>query len=110
MSVRSARLANGDVTSGTLATFYTAPTGKRVIIKNIVAQNTNGAANRLQVVGKSSGGTILWGFNLYGAIVNTSGDTVNFNPWIVMNAGELLQLAAAANGFHVVVSGAELAL
>jgi hypothetical protein len=109
VSVHSARLAQGPVTSGTLATFYTAPTGKRTIVKNIVAQNTNAAANRLQVAVKS-GATTLVTFNIYGAAVNTSGDTTNMLPWIVLNAGDVLQLAAAANGFQVVVSGTELDL
>lgn len=109
MSVHSARLAVGPVTSATPATFYTCPTGKRTIVKNIVAQNTNAAANRLQVLLKSGASTLVT-FNIYGAALNASGDTTNTLPWIVMNAGDVLQLAAAANGFQVVVSGTELAL
>jgi hypothetical protein len=108
VTVHSAQLAYGPVTSGSLSTFYTAPSGKRVIVKNIIAHNTNAAANRLQVVVKSSGGTILVSFSLFGAAINASGDTVNLLPWLVMNEGQLLQLAAAANGFDVMVSGTEL--
>jgi ATP-dependent protease ClpP protease subunit len=110
VSVHSARLANGPVTSGSLSTFYTCPTGTRTIIKHVIAKNTNAAANRLQVVIKSSGGTILMNFNLFMAITQTAGDTQQLLPWMVMDAGDLLQLAAAANGVEVYVSGTELTL
>ncbi len=97
------------MTSGTPSTFYTVPTGKRTIVKNIVAQNNNAAANRLQVQCKT-GSTIIVEFNIYGAALNASGDTTVTNPWLVLNAGDTLLMAVAANGFYVAISGAELDL
>lgn len=109
MSVHSARLAAGHVSSAAYTTWYTCPTGKRTIVKSVLARNRAGAANRM-VIGLTVGGTLVWNYSVYGAIINTSGDSINFQPWLVMNAGDLLQLAVAADGFDVAVSGTELDL
>jgi hypothetical protein len=106
VSVHSNQLAT--VTVGTTeVTCYTVPTGKRTIVKNIVACNTNAAANTVAIE-VYNGATLLAFFRLYTAIEETPGDTVSMLPWIVLNAGQTLKAVSAHASTVLLISGSEL--
>lgn len=107
MTVHSTQLGAGHVVSATGVSFYVVPAGKRTIVKSIVAQNSAAGTNRLAVLGLT-GGTAEWWLNAFFTASATQGDTVILSPWIVMNAGDEIEVAATSSGIYLVISGAEL--
>jgi hypothetical protein len=106
VSVHSDLLAAA-VQGTTEATLYTVPTGKRTIVKSVVACNTNAAANIVAIEGYSAG-TLIWFYRVYLAIEATSGDSSLTLPWIVMDAGQQLRAVATKASAYLAISGSEL--
>jgi hypothetical protein len=96
-----------DTGSG-ISTLYTVPAAKRTILKSIVAQNYNAAANVL-TVSVWSGSTELFQWAYYLAANPGNGDSVLSLPWVVLNTGQLLKVQTLHASLTVVASGAELA-
>ena len=107
MAAHSTQLAAAHVTSGTLTGVYTVPSGIRTILKSIVTFNDYSGTNYLQLVGYQ-GATELFQMRVYMAASGGAGDTQVVLPWVVMNVGQSIELAAAHSGVYVVLSGAEL--
>jgi hypothetical protein len=107
MPVHSARLATTIALGTSLTTLYTVPTGKRTIIKSVVAQNFTASTPTL-TMGIYSGSTEIGQWSIHMASLGTVGDTQIVPVWIVMNAGELLKAFSSAASIGVVVSGTEL--
>jgi hypothetical protein len=107
MAAHSTQLAAAHVTSGALTDVYDVPSGKRTIVKSVVAFNGYAGTNYLQLVGYE-GATELFQLRVYMAASGSAGDTQILLPWIVMNDGQKIELAAQHSDIYVVLSGAEL--
>jgi phosphoribosylformylglycinamidine (FGAM) synthase-like amidotransferase family enzyme len=88
---------------------YTVPAGKRTIVKNVILQNNAAAANRA-ILGIYNGATVLAAWGLTPGPSASLTETLTYDSWFVMNAGETLKVSAAASSLEVIVSGAELIL
>lgn len=107
-AIRSQQLgANVAVVSRVL--LYTVPTGKRTIVKSLLAQNLASAAIRV-VFDFAAGSTIYGYFCMHPAAALSSGETVYQDTWIVLEPGDTIHATGASTGAAVVVSGAELTL
>lgn len=83
--LRATQFFQGTITSTSYVSVYTVPTGHRIILKNVHARNRSGSTNGAYC--RVSTGTELVHFNVGGS---SFGD---WNGWIVLNAGQVLQLA-----------------
>jgi hypothetical protein len=103
-ALRSTQLWKGVVTSTTPTTVYTVPTGKRAIIKLVTAMNAGSATRDLQLRIGGLGTVYHWNLTAYG----TGGDKATQAFWIVLNAGETIQLDLTVAGtVSVTISGSE---
>lgn len=103
-ALRATQLASAAINTTTPTTVYTVPTGKRAIVKQIVAQNTTGTSKDLQFRLPVLGTVLHWVLAAYG----TGADRVVQNVWIVLNAGDTIKLNTVVAGLvNVVISGSE---
>jgi hypothetical protein len=109
MTPRSTQLCAAHITSGSLGLVYTVPAGKRTIVKSLTCYNDHAGTNYLQVVGYT-GATELFQVRVYMAAAGSTGDTQELMLWLVLNAGQTVEMAAEASGVQVLMSGAELDL
>lgn len=109
MTVRSTQLgiANPVTTSGN--NIYTVPSNTRTIVKSIYIENLHSAAQRI-VISVKSGSTNLVQLVVTPGAVNSATETSFLNVWLVMNAGQVLNILPVLGNCEVVVSGAELPL
>jgi hypothetical protein len=110
VTVHSDRLGSGAALGAGYHTVYTCPTGKRTIVKSIWLRNNTAAAitGAFQVV--ISGGATISFFQPLAA-TPAAGSTVKLEPWVVLRAGDALNIAGiAGSGVDAYVSGAELTL
>lgn len=107
MTVHSTQLAVGSVANATETTIYTAPSGKRVIVKSITILSAQSAAVAVAIViikGGGGSGTL----HAYCTAFGTNGDTAILSPWIVLNAGDSVAVIFGSSGGWYTASGAEL--
>jgi hypothetical protein len=110
VTVRSSLLGTANVSDSSAHVLYTVPAGYRTIVKSIIVKGGATAASRAAFRLLRSG-TALANFSAFMSAINTSGDTVFLLPWLVMNAGDSLDVTfSAAAGGWVAVSGTELLL
>lgn len=109
MTVRSKQLgiANPVTTSGN--NIYTVPASHRAIVKSIYIENLHSAAQRV-VMSVKSGSTNLVQLVVTPGAVNSATETSFLNVWLVMEAGQVLNILPLLGNVECVVSGAELAL
>lgn len=107
MAVHSTHLGHV-LSQGTAeATVYTVPANTRTILKSVVAQNLNAAAQRLTVK-VWNGATQLSQYTLDLTATGTAGQSAVSLPWIVLNAGWHITVVASAASISVALSGTEL--
>ena len=109
MSVRSKQLGLGTSLGTGTHDLYTVPAGYRTIVKSLVLWNRFGTAQRV-VVGILSGSTLLADFVVVLAATSNAAETNVLQPWIVMEAGQKIQVAPQGGTVDAIVSGAELLL
>jgi hypothetical protein len=109
VTVRSKQLgiANPVTTSGN--NIYTVPADHRAIVKSIYIENLHTAAQRV-VMSVKSGSTNLVQLVVTPGAVNSATETSFLNVWLVMEAGQVLNILPLLGNVECVVSGAELAL
>lgn len=109
MTVRSKQLgiANPITTSGN--NIYTVPASTRAIVKSIYIENLHSAAQRV-VMSVKSGATNLVQLVVTPGAVNSATETNFLNVWLVMEAGQVLNILPLLGNVEAVVSGAELPL
>jgi hypothetical protein len=109
VTVRSKQLgiANPVTTSGN--NIYTCPASHRAIVKSIYLENLHSAAQRI-VIGIKSGSTVLAQMVVTPGAVNSATETAFLNVWMVLEAGQVLNILPLLGNCECVVSGAELAL
>jgi hypothetical protein len=91
------------------ALLYTVPSGKRTILKSVVALNGAAASNVLFVSLRNPSGE----YAVFAVVMGSnSSDTrcAFVAPWIVLNASDTVYVIANAASVQVVMSGAELTL
>ena len=111
MTVRSKQLGHVLVANNTGLIIYQVPAGYRTIVKNVSVQSAAAAAQPLRVYVLDSGGVELFRWTYWLAAAGASGDSANQTVWVVMEAGQQLQVAFGnASGGSVSASGSELAL
>lgn len=109
MTVHSTQLGYNNALGTVLTTLYTAPSGKRTIVKGIQIYNGAAAANQVTVEVTNAGGLVVT-FNIHLGATGSATDTQLIDLWMVMNAGDSLKMVAGSAGVRVLVSGAELNL
>ena len=107
MTVHSTLLGKGAALSVALHTIYTVPSNKRTILKSITLWNNFAATNRV-VVELVLGGVTVVVLDPVLASTGSAGDSYIAAPWIVMNAGDTIQVAPQSHPADVTASGAEL--
>lgn len=107
--VRSIQLYGGQGTVGSSALVYTVPTGKRTILKSVVATNRNASACLVEV-NAFDGSTQIMALDAYLAAAGTEADMLVLEPWAVLEEGQTVQLYVQRSTTYVVISGAELTL
>jgi hypothetical protein len=90
-------------------TLYTAPAGKRTIVKNALARSYSSVVTDLYLEVKRSG-TIVCSYVFHFATAGSDGDTANLNTWFVLDAGDSLHTHATSSSCSLIVSGSELTL
>lgn len=112
MAVHSAKLAAGIVTlaASTPTTVYTAPSGHRTIVKELVVTRVSGAASTIYWI--VDVGAVSPDVAHASAAAAPAGAVIVFvDRWFVMDAGDQLQLTVGGAGtFSYYVSGTELDL
>lgn len=109
MTVVSQSLAIGQRTSTAATSIYTVPTGKRTILKSIVVNNGNVAANRV-VVEILISGTVVAAMSLFAAAGGATNDTPILQPWLVLQAGWTISILSTQQPYYYALSGSELIL
>lgn len=106
--MHSKQLGHGSSPVGAGTVIYTCPTGKRTIVKSVLIQNNSAATNRvILTLSYAAGGSIGWGLTL-GASASAT-ESLHYNCWIVMNAGDVLTAQGlTSSSINLVASGAEL--
>ena len=109
MTVRSKQLgiANPVTTAGN--NIYTVPAGHRAIVKSIYLENLHTAAQRIVINIKSGATTLCQLVTTPGAGASAT-ETSYLNVWLVLEAGQVLQILPLLGNCEAIVSGAELAL
>lgn len=109
MTVHSTLLGKGAALTVAVHTLYTVPSGKRTILKSITLWNNFAATNRV-VVELTLGGVTVVVLDPVLAATGSAGDSFIAAPWIVLNAGDLIQVAPQSHPADCTLSGAELSL
>lgn len=104
-ALRSAQAFIGNVTTVAPTTVYTVPAGKRFVLKHVTVQNTTGLSKNVQLRLGGIGTIYNWQLTAYGS----GGDRAASNFWIVLNAGDTIQLNPTVAGqIDVTLSGSLL--
>ncbi len=96
-TLRATQLFEGTASSGSFVTKYTVPTGKRIILRDSAFSNTTGTSTLvlLAVNGNTIASTTLAG-----------SASSELSHWIVLNAGETLDIATGGGRtVNVILSG-----
>lgn len=104
MSVHSNQLGKSTAVGTSLVTLYTVPTGRRTILKSVAVINLNGAAVR--IVMRLAG--VYQTMHL--AAATAAGESQEFSCWIVLNAGDKVEVSTSAATAYAIASGSELVL
>ena len=100
------KLGQAAITTG-VTTLYTVPASTRTLLKEFSIANTTGADIDVRVFLVPAAGTAGTGNAfLYDVPVPTA-NALQYNGVQVMNAGETIQIQAAATGLTITASGAE---
>jgi len=107
VTARSTQLAAYHSTAAFTGTVFTCPTGWRTIVKSVSAFNTTAASSLVQsyVYHPANGAYVL--------TLNSTlqANTASFwDGWVVLNPGDLLQVALQVAGINVWASGTLLRL
>ena len=108
MTTTAKRLVAGSVLTGTAATYYTAPTGTRAVIKSAAIVNTTAGALAATVYLVPSAGAAAAANTLISGLSIAAGATYSCPELInhVLGSGDFIQ--AFGNGLTLIVSGAEI--
>lgn len=109
MAVHSTQLGHDAVLSSSTVTLYTTPANKRTIMKSVVCKNLHNAANFVAITFTNTSGDLGY-YVLYMAASGSQGDSVDWTPWVVLNAGDKIEAIAQSGNVGIIVSGAELSL
>jgi len=105
-NITPAKLGQAAITTG-VTTLYTVPASTRTLLKEFSIANTTGADIDVRVFLVPAAGTAGTGNAfLYDVPVPTA-NALQYNGVQVMNAGETIQIQAAATGLTITASGAE---
>jgi hypothetical protein len=103
-ALRSTQLWKGVVSSTTVTTVYTVPAGKRAILKFVTVMNAGAATRDVQLRIGGLGTIAHWNLTAYG----TGGDKATGTFWVVLNAGETIQVDLTVAGtVSMTISGSE---
>lgn len=109
MAVRTKQLATAHLTDVFEHTVYTVPAGYVTIVKSLVFQTSAAAAQRA-VWSVVLGSTTLFAAGVSLAAAGANGESQVLLPYVVMSAGQKLDVTFGATGGWVLASGAELLL
>lgn len=103
----STQLGHAAALGTTDSTVYTVPASTRTILKSVVAYNLSGSASWVLLTFSNSGGTIgyLFGTMAAGA---AAGSCLILEPWIVLNAGDVVKAHCETGTCSLILSGAAL--
>lgn len=105
-NITPVKLGQAAITTG-VTTLYTVPASTRTLLKEFSIANTTGADIDVRVFLVPAAGTAGTGNAfLYDVPVPTA-NALQYNGVQVMNAGETIQIQAAAVGLTITASGAE---
>jgi len=105
-NITPTKLGQAAITTG-VTTLYTVPASTRTLLKELAIANTTGADINVRVFLVPSAGTAgTTNAFIYDVPVPT-GNVLQYNGVQVMNAGETIQVQAAATGLTITASGAE---
>jgi len=100
--LRATQAYQGTPTGTSPTTVYTVPTGKRFILKQVALQEISGVATDVQVRVGSIGTITRQHLASYGS----GGDSAVLYYWLVLNAGDVIQLNRTVSGsINAQVSG-----
>jgi hypothetical protein len=107
VTVHSTQLGSGVALTAGYHTLYTVPANTRTIFKGIWLRNGGAAAFVGGVqLHLASGGSPAFFIPL--AASPAAGSTVWIALWVVLNAGDQLNVAGSASGIDAIVAGTEL--
>lgn len=105
-NITPAKLGQAAITTG-VTTLYTVPASTRTLLKEFSIANSTGADIDVRVFLVPAAGTAgTANAFLYDVPVPTA-NALQYNGVQVMNAGETIQIQAAATGLTITASGAE---
>ena len=93
-ALRSANVFTGVVSSGAVRTLYTVPAGKRFVLKFLTMQEVTGTATALQLRIGSLGTIAVYTLAAYSG----AGSLETASLWVVVNAGDTIQMNRVAAG------------
>jgi hypothetical protein len=104
VTVHSTQLGKNATITTAGSTLYTVPAGKRTIVKGIGLQNLHSAAQTVVIT--------LAGIDVgvWLTALNTDGAGKFLEPWIVLNAGDHVQVSPLAGNCEAIIAGSELIL
>lgn len=108
MTITAKRLVPGSAMAGSAATYYTAPTLTKAVVKSAQLTNTTGGAVACTVYAVPSGGAVGAANTIVSARSVAAGETYNCPELVnqVIEAGGTIQ--ALGNGVTLTVSGIEI--
>lgn len=108
MTVHSTQLGAHQAIPAALTTLYTVPALTRTIVKSLWLRNATAGAVTCEIALVLAGGATVAFFQPLAASPAT-GSSVYLNLWVVLNAGDKLQVSGAAgSGVDAIASGAAL--
>jgi hypothetical protein len=105
-NITPAKLGQAAITTG-VTTLYTVPASTRTLLKEFSIANTTGADIDVRVFLVPAAGTAGTGNAFIYDVPVPTANALQYNGVQVMNAGETIQIQAAATGLTITASGAE---
>jgi hypothetical protein len=105
-NISPVKLGFAAITTG-VTTLYTVPANTRTLVKELSIANTTGADIDVRVFFVPSAGTAGTGNAFLYDIPVLTANALQYNGVQVLNAGDTIQIQAAATGLTIHASGAE---
>lgn len=102
------KLGTGAITTGAGTLLYTAPTGMRTEVKDIVASNTTAGALTCLLYFVPSGGSIAAENEFLPNKSISANDFIHWSGSQILNAGDFIQGIGSSAGITIHISGEEL--
>lgn len=105
MAVRTTVLGHVAVNANSQVLVYTAPTGETALLKDVRVSNpgSGGSGRGLIYVIRATVAVLV------GDLTCAAGTTAGFQPWICLQPGDKIEVAALGEALRFHLSGAELA-